>query len=448
MSEQTPTSVRTFPNDWVYQEIGPRIDMTTGPAFDSTRFDDDPSGIRLARGINITKGHFRWYPEITKYWPKVSPDIEKYLLHVNDVIIGMDGSLVGRNYAIVTSNDIPALLVQRVARLRPDESLDARYLYYWIASEFWLAYVEVVKTHSGIPHISNGDIREFKIGSPPLSEQRKIARILTTLDNLIEKTESLIAKYQAVKQGMMHDLFTRGVDAHGKLRPPQSEAPELYKQSELGWIPKDWGCRRLSEVVQLQVGFAFKSSWFLDQGTMRLLRGENVGQGTPDWSDTKFLPSEMAWQFREYALREGDVVIGMDRTFTKTGVKITQLREEDCPVLLVQRVGRFLPLHCESAFLRCFLDYERYHTDLARQQKGMDIPHLSQTEILEPWISVPPSDEQNRLSTRLDSLNGTISSELECLKKLNRTKSGLMHDLLTGRVRVKVEESKEAAAHG
>ena len=75
---------------------------------------------------------------------------------------------------------------------------------------------------------------------PSLLEQRKIARILTTLDNLIEKTEALIAKYQAIKQGMMHDLFTRGVDAHGHLRPPQAEAPDLYKQSELGWIPKEW----------------------------------------------------------------------------------------------------------------------------------------------------------------------------------------------------------------
>ena len=77
---------------------------------------------------------------------------------------------------------------------------------------------------------------------PPPCEQHKIARILTTVDDLIEKTETLIAKYQAVKQGMMHDLFTRGVDDHGQLRPTYEEAPELYKQSELGWIPKAWTC--------------------------------------------------------------------------------------------------------------------------------------------------------------------------------------------------------------
>ena len=67
------------------------------------------------------------------------------------------------------------------------------------------------------------------------------------MDNLIEKTEALIAKYQAIKQGMMHDLFTRGVDEHGHLRPTHDEAPELYKQSELGWIPKEWEVSPLGE---------------------------------------------------------------------------------------------------------------------------------------------------------------------------------------------------------
>ena len=88
--------------------------------------------------------------------------------------------------------------------------------------------------------LNQWELRQVLIPAPPLPQQRKIAAILTTVDRLIEKTEALIAKYQAVKQGMMHDLFTRGVDPHGHLRPPQTEAPNLYKQSELGWVPKEW----------------------------------------------------------------------------------------------------------------------------------------------------------------------------------------------------------------
>jgi type I restriction enzyme S subunit len=71
-------------------------------------------------------------------------------------------------------------------------------------------------------------------------QQRRIAEILGTVDEVIEQTEALIAKQQQVKAGLMHDLFTRGVTATGTLRPPPAEAPHLYQDSPLGPIPKEW----------------------------------------------------------------------------------------------------------------------------------------------------------------------------------------------------------------
>ena len=70
-----------------------------------------------------------------------------------------------------------------------------------------------------------------------------IAAVLDTLDTAIHETEAIIAKLKAVKQGLLHDLLTRGIDANGELRPPQAEAPHLYKESPLGWIPKEWDAR-------------------------------------------------------------------------------------------------------------------------------------------------------------------------------------------------------------
>ena len=67
---------------------------------------------------------------------------------------------------------------------------------------------------------------------------------------MIEKTEAAIAKYQALKQGMMHDLFTRGIDVKtGKLRPSYQDAPELYQESDLGMIPKDWEVNELGNLT-------------------------------------------------------------------------------------------------------------------------------------------------------------------------------------------------------
>jgi type I restriction enzyme, S subunit len=124
-----------------------------------------------------------------------------------------------------------------------------------------------------------------------------------------------------------------------------------YKQTEVGVIPKEWDAVRLCEVADLQVGFAFKSKWFGESVGTRLLRGENVGYGRADWSETRTFERKHDSSFCTYLLNPGDVVIGMDRTFTKSGAKITILHDEDCPCLLVQRVGRFIPRKCDNRFL-------------------------------------------------------------------------------------------------
>lgn len=201
-----------------------------------------------------------------------------------------------------------------------------------------------------------------------------------------------------------------------------------------------------SEATQLQVGYAFKSSWFQAESGTRLLRGENVGYGSPDWADCKYISSEKALEYSDYFLNRGDIVIGMDRTFTKTGFKISQLGESDCPALLVQRVGKYVPTSCEGSYLKILLQWEGYQRALFTQQKGMDIPHLSKEEILNPMVPVPTSTEQLRIYRCISPIESLIAEETTALRKFIAVKSGLLSDLLTGGVRVSLDEvSKEKA---
>lgn len=123
-----------------------------------------------------------------------------------------------------------------------------------------------------------------------------------------------------------------------------------FKDSPVGRIPTAWKVMPLGSICDLEVGYAFKSSWFCDSG-VRLLRGDNVGYGQPTWERIHYLPEEQSKTYSKYLLAAGDVIIGMDRTFTKSGVKVTKLRESDAPALLVQRVGKFLPKKCTKEFL-------------------------------------------------------------------------------------------------
>ncbi|CAB3741269.1 hypothetical protein LMG22037_06474 [Paraburkholderia phenoliruptrix] len=264
-------------------------------------------------------------------------------------------------------------------------------------------------------------------------EQAKIAEVLSLLDRAIEQTEALIAKQQRIKTGLMHDLLTKGIDEHGSIR---SEATHAFKDSPLGRIPVEWNAVPLAEAADLRVGYAFKSSWFSEDG-VRLLRGENVGTGVLDWKDTACLPLEIAKDFEDYHLVSGDLVIGMDRTFTKQGFKVSVVSESDLPCLLVQRVGCFIPIEVPKQFMRLLILSPRYQRELVLQQKGMDIPHLSKNEILAPLVPFPKDErEMAEIAKRVDSMEFFVKKCLGSLKKFRALKRGLMNDLLTAERRV------------
>jgi type I restriction enzyme, S subunit len=343
----------------------------------------------------------------------------------------------GKTRGTVALTHVPICTNQSVAMIKPiDDKLDAEFLYQSLIPRY-----EELRSRSaggGRAGLSKGILEQMPIQVPPFPVQQRITKVLSTIDRTITHTEALIEKYQQIKAGLMHDLFTRGIGADGKLRPPRDQAPEMYRESSIGWIPKEWDCVALSQVADLVVGFAFKSDWFQDNG-ISLLRGENVGYGHPDWKDKRCLSYDKAGHYKDFLLGEGDVVIGMDRTFTKSGVKITVLRDFDCPCLLVQRVGKFVAMNCYDLYLRWILLSSKYLRDLVNQQKGMDIPHLSRSEILAPFIPLPPVEEQVKIAKRIEVCNSTIQKEYEHLEKLQKQKSGLMHDLLTGKVQVNID---------
>ena len=152
---------------------------------------------------------------ISKWRYDESPEIQ---LRIGDVLIVKDGSTLGiSNYVRYLPR--PTTVNSSIAVVRTESTLFPEFLYHFVNGDEFQGLITLKKAGLGVPHLFQADLREFAVSLPPLPEQRKIARILRTLDNLIEKTQALIAKYEAIKQGMMHDLFTRGVDAHDHLRP-------------------------------------------------------------------------------------------------------------------------------------------------------------------------------------------------------------------------------------
>ncbi len=183
------------PRGWRVGKLGEEIDFFTGFAFKSDKFSE--SGVRLARGDNIKEGEFQWGDK-TRHWSTVTPELERYNLRSGDILIGMDGSKVGKNWARVRSFDLPCLLVQRVACLRKSKSIGESYLDILIGSIAFKNYIERVKTGTTIPHISGKQIKDFHIIIPQ-NKQEIFELFEKTVEPLAEMVTNNLAENRTLE---------------------------------------------------------------------------------------------------------------------------------------------------------------------------------------------------------------------------------------------------------
>ena len=157
--------------------------LSTGFPFDGSKYSK--SGIRVVRGDNVTIGSLRWDSDKLKCWSEPFSRAEEYSLQDGDIVIGMDGSRVGRNRAQISQSDLPLLLAQRVACIRHNEKSVQDYLYYLIFNERFVEYVKSVQTGTSIPHISLKQIGDFEVHLPSIERQKSICCVLKSLDEKI-----------------------------------------------------------------------------------------------------------------------------------------------------------------------------------------------------------------------------------------------------------------------
>ncbi len=197
-----------IPEGWEVTRLKNKIILLTGYPFKSEKYVDE--GIKLARGINVKEGVLDW--KETRFWPSIEKHLEPYLLKEGDVLIAMDGSKVGKNFCKIKEQDLPILLLQRVARLRTKLNLTSDFLYNNIANQNFLKWVEMTKTDPMVPHIAPADINNFQIGLPPLQEQKLISKFINTLSakiaTAISCKEKEIEKLKEYKSTLINSAVT------------------------------------------------------------------------------------------------------------------------------------------------------------------------------------------------------------------------------------------------
>ena len=212
--------------------LGDVSDMLVGFAFKSAGFlDADADGVRILRGDNVQQGYIRWGDK-TKKWPVAQCDgLERYQLAEDDVILAMDRPIVGDGLkmAWIRPEDLPALLVQRVCRLRgkPDMAL-TKFIRYVLAAPDFSGHIHRITTGANIPHISGKDIAAYEFELPDLEDQVRIVECLSAYDDLIATNQRRIALLEDAARRLYREWFVH-------LRFPGHESVRVKDGVPEGW---------------------------------------------------------------------------------------------------------------------------------------------------------------------------------------------------------------------
>ncbi len=187
----------------------------------------------------------------------------------------------------------------------------------------------------------------------------------------------------------------------------------------------NWPVVQLGDVVDLQTGWPFKSkSYTADVEAVKLLRGDNIGQGTLKWEGVRRWPANMTHDVTNYWLEENDVVLAMDRPWIEAGLKYAAVTNSDLPCLLVQRVARLRgSKYLRTQYLKYIVGSKSFTDYVLGTQTGTAVPHISGRQIKEFRLSLPPLAVQDAiveilgpLDDKID-LNRRMSETLEAMAR-------------------------------
>lgn len=293
--------------------------------------------------------------------------------------------------------------------------------------------------------LNKSELEKIEIDFPATKdEEDKIAKILSTADAVIEKTQAAIAKYKAIKQGMLQDLFTRGIDVNtNKLRPRYQDAPELYKESKLGMIPREWDVDVMDTYVS-----------FLRSGLSRLLSDEDIGipvmisgniqESRFDFSNLKYwyIDDPQGADTNSYKLTIGDILICFINSLDQIGKSAIFEGFKRDVIYTTNLLRMQASKNTNSRFLFYLLNSSITQNELHTIVKpAVNQASFTTKDFLKIPVPLVPETEQNVMAEKLTTIDKTIDAEQTYLQKMQSLKKGLMEDLLSGRKQVKINEA-------
>jgi type I restriction enzyme S subunit len=264
-------------------------------------------------------------------------------------------------------------------------------------------------------NLNTGIVKKTILALPPIAEQKKIAEILTTVDQAIEKTEQIIEKSKETKKGLMQRLLTRGI------------GHKEFKKTEIGEIPEEWEVGEISNYGEILTGntpptnvpqyygneYPFVSPF--DLGNKRIIRKTEKYLSKEGFAVARALPANSV------------LVVCIGSTIGKTGIAGTELATN-------QQINSII---CKNSDYNFVYYYATFINQEFKQLAGTQaVPILNKGNFSKVKVAIPPLSEQKEIGGKLSAINDEIEKESNHKEQLELLKKGLMQVLLTGKIRV------------
>ena len=411
MAEQAKVPVirfAGFTDPWEQRKLGDVADLLTGYPFESRHFTD--TGIPLVRGMNVKRGYLDMSADICENWSDAA-GVEDYLLKAGDIVIQMDGALIGSSYAMVTPENTPSLLVQRVTRVRCGNR--SRYIFQAVQRGF-LRYIKSLKTETAVPHLSLSDIADYAIPVPKEErEQEHIGSFFSRLDDLITLHQRKYDKLVVFKKSMLEKMFPKDGES----------VPEI----RFAGFTDPWEQRKLGDVADIKTGpfgTLLHAEDYVDDG-IPIVTTEHFKTGVlpKDKEGIPQVSEEDAKRLEQYRAKEGDIL------FSRVGSvdANAQVFAGQDGWLFSGRVLRARPdlTLVSSAYLHYELETEEVKSSVISRAVGGTMASINTEILFQTPIFIPAKmTEQNKIGStcaRLDSLITLHQRKLELLQNIKKS---------------------------
>ena len=399
--------------------------------------DIRPEGIPLIRGKDYSSGKVV-LNDLYHVKPEIDLPYKRSKVKTNDVLFSIAG-YVGQ-VAVVPEELDGANITQTTARISVDKSAYSyEYIKQFLVSEYTQTQVKQFAKGSAQQGLNLSDVEQIIVNLPDLPEQTQIAQILSKTDEIISQTEKLIAKYQRTKTGLLHELLIKGIDTNGNIRSKAGHRFVVKKGIE---IPEEWEVYSIEDIAEhLGSGVTPKggSNVYIHSGVM-LIRSQNVLTGEFNFEDVAYISEEINSSMKRSRLNDLDVLLNITGAsigrshFVPENFQAANVNQHVCAIRIKNKsIGKSIFL---SSFLNSHLGQNQIKRFLgASNREGLNYQQIREIKIAMPHIE--NDEEFNKIKNVLQSINSYIKKVTTQYHKLLSLKTGLMQDLLIGKVRVK-----------